>query len=243
MADQQLIVTELKRSLRERGLTYADVASKLGLSLASVKRLFSTRDFSLDRVDQICELLGCGLREILDRAHERAAPSNPLTLAQERELVADPKLLFVTWLVVNRTSFDEIVRLYRFTERETLGYLLRLDRLRIIELQPANRVRLLVSRRFSWRPGGPVQRYIHERLLREFLESHFTASPEEFYFHGGPVSEATLTRLQRVLQNTARECAEVIESDRSAPESRRGVAYVLALRPWNYSGFAQYERL
>jgi len=242
MADQLLIVSELKRVLRERGLTYADVASKLGLSLASIKRLFSTGDFSLARIDQICELVGSGLREILERAHERGAPSNALTLAQERELVADPKLLLITWLVVNRTSFEDIVRLYRFTAREALGYLLRLDRLKIIELQPANRVRLLVSRRFSWRPGGPVQRYIHEKLLREFLASHFTGSQEEFFFHGGAVSDAALARLQRVLQNAARECADVIEGDRSAPEARRGAAYALALRPWNYSGFAQYER-
>jgi transcriptional regulator with XRE-family HTH domain len=242
MADQALIVSELKRSLRERGLTYAAVASKLGLSLASVKRLFSSGDFSLARIDQICELLGTGLREILERADERTAPANPLTLAQEQQLVSDPKLLLITWLVVNRTSFEEIVRLYRFTERETLGYLLRLDRLKVIELQPGNRVRLLVSRRFSWRPGGPVQRYIHEKLLREFLGSHFTGSHEEFFFHGGTASDAALVRLQRVLQNAARECAEIIEGDRAAPDARRGLAYVLALRPWNYSGFAQYER-
>jgi AcrR family transcriptional regulator len=242
MSDQALIVSELKRALRERGLTYADVATKLGLSLASVKRLFSTGDFSLARVDQICELTGSRLRDLLERAEERAAPSNSLTLAQEQELVSDPKLLLITWLVVNRTGFEDIVRLYRFTEREALGYLIRLDRLKVIELQPGNRVRLLVSRRFSWRPGGPVQRYIHDKLLREFLAGHFTGPQEEFFFHGGPVSGATLSRLQRVLQNAARECAEVIEGDRAPAGERRGAAYVLALRPWNYSGFAQYER-
>jgi AcrR family transcriptional regulator len=132
MSDQTLIVSELKRALRERGLTYADVASRLDLSLASVKRLFSTGDFSLARVDQICELAGTGLRELMERAHERTAPSNPLTLAQEQELVSDPKLLFITWLVVNRTTLEDIVRLYRFTEREALGYLIRLDRLKVI---------------------------------------------------------------------------------------------------------------
>jgi hypothetical protein len=103
-------------------------------------------------------------------------------------------------------------------------------------------VRLLVSRRFTWQPGGPVQRYIHDKLLREFLSSHFTGPHEEFFFHGGPVSGAALVRLRRVLQNAARECAEVIEADRAAPDERRGAAYALALRPWNYSGFAQYER-
>jgi AcrR family transcriptional regulator len=242
MGDRVLIVSELKRALRERSLTYADVASKLGLSLASVKRLFSSGDFSLARIDEICDLMGTGFGELLARAHDRTAPSNPLSLAQEQELVSDPKLLFITWLVVNRTTLEDIVRLYRFTEREALGHLIRLDRLKIIQLQPGNRVRLLVSRRFSWRPGGPVQRYIHERLLREFLGSKFTGPQEEFFFHGGPVSPPALLRLQRVLQNAARECAEVIEADHTTPEEGRGVAYVLALRPWNYSGFAQYER-
>ena len=40
MAERALIVMELKRTLREQNLTYADVARKLELSLATVKRLF-----------------------------------------------------------------------------------------------------------------------------------------------------------------------------------------------------------
>jgi hypothetical protein len=40
MADKNLIVAELKRALRERQLTYAAVARKLSLSVASVKRIF-----------------------------------------------------------------------------------------------------------------------------------------------------------------------------------------------------------
>src|SRR5579862_2331380 len=133
MADQARIVAELKQALREKGLTYASVATKLGLSVASVKRLFSSGDFSLQRVDQICELLGMSLWEILERAQERTAPSNPLTLTQEQEIVSDPKLFLVAWLVLNRTQFDEIVRSYRFTQSELQRYLIKLDRLKVIE--------------------------------------------------------------------------------------------------------------
>jgi len=92
----------------------------------------------------------------------------------------------------------------KFPEREVLRLFYKLDQLKVIELQPGNRVRLLVSRHFSWRAGGPVQRYIHHKLLREFTSSHFVGSQEEFFFHGA--------------------------------------AFVLALRPWNYSGFKQFER-
>ncbi len=242
MAEQALIVAELKRALRERDLTYADVARKLEVSVATVKRLFSTGDFSLQRVDVICELMGVTLRELLERAEERAEPANQLTHAQEQEIVADSRLLFVTWLVVNRVQFEDIVRQYHFTDRELLKYFIRLDRLKVIELQPGNRARLLVSRRFSWRVGGPVQKYIHNKMLREFFASAFAGANEEFFFHGGAVSEKTLGELKRALRNASRECVEIVESDRGAWDSRHGTAFVLAVRPWKYSGFAQFDR-
>ena len=242
MAERTVMVAELKRALRERGLTYHAVARHLDLSLASVKRLFARGDFSLQRFERVCELAELGMRELLERAEEHSAPTKQLTLTQEREIVADARLFLVTWLVLNRTPFEEIIRWYRFTERELLRYFIRLDRLKVIELQPSNRVRLLVSRRFSWRPGGPVQRYLHQKLLREFLASHFVGTQEEFFFHGAPVAREVLAQLKRVQQNAARECMELIEKDRSPHQERIGSAFVLALRPWAYSGFAQFER-
>jgi len=241
MAEQALIVAELKRALRERGLTYAAVAKKLSLSVASVKRLFSGGDLSLKRVDQICELLETGLAEILAQARDRPA-ANQLTLAQEQQIVSDPKLFLIAWLVLNRAPLEDIVRSYKFTEREVLRLFYKLDQLKVIELQPGNRARLLVSRHFSWRTGGPVQRYIHQKLLREFTSSHFVGSQDEFFFHGGEVSDAALSELKLVLRNTARQCAEIIERDRGPREHRHGAAFVLALRPWKYSGFRQFER-
>jgi AcrR family transcriptional regulator len=242
MAQKAQIVAELKQALRATGHTYADVAKALDLSVASVKRLFSTEDLSLRRVDQICDLIGLTLREILDRAADRPNPTNQLTAAQESELIADPKLLFMTWLVLIRTPFEEMVQGYKFTEREALQYLIRLDRLKVIELQPGNRVRLLVSRHFSWRTGGPVQKYIHQKLLREFFASAFAGPLEEFFFHGGRVSDEALAQIKRALRAASRECAEIIERDRTTTQRRNGAAFVLALRPWNYSGFAQFDR-
>lgn len=90
--------------------------------------------------------------------------------------------------------------------------------------------------------GGPVQRLIHDKLLREFTSSHFVGPHEEFCFHGGEVSEAGFNDLKRMLQNAARQCAEVIERDRGPRVNRNGAAFVLALRQWNYSGFRQFER-
>jgi hypothetical protein len=242
MSMQMEIVAELKRSLREGGHTYAAAATQLGLSVASVKRLFSSGDLSLQRVDQICELMGVELATIVERALEHRSPQNQLTLAQEREITADPKLFMLTWLILGRTPYEEIMRSFRFTTAEVQRYLIKLDRLKVIELQPGNRVRILVNRRFSWIRGGPVQRYIHTRLLKEFLTSDFAQGSDEFFFHGDSVTEAGLLQLRRVLQSAARECMEILDRDRQAPQERHGAAFVLALRPWEYSGFLEWRQ-
>jgi transcriptional regulator with XRE-family HTH domain len=243
MSQRTQIVTELKRILRERRLTYAVVAKKLDLSEASVKRWFSTGDFSLERIDRICELAGIEMAELIDSMREHAHPTNQLTLAQEQEVVADPKLFLITWLVLNRWQYAEIVKHYKFNEREALRYFLKLDRLKIIELQPHNKAKLLVSRHFTWRTGGPVQNYIHQKLLREFIDTRFLEARDEFFFHGGVVSEVGLAQLRELLQQSARECVNIMERDRGLPTTRRGgAAYVIALRPWQYSGFAQFLR-
>ena len=243
MAQRTQIVAELKRALRGRGITYAHVAKHLGLSEASVKRLFAAGDFSLERLDLICELAGLEMSELVEQMREQASPVNQLTLAQEQEVVADSKLFLMTWLVLNRWQLDDIVRTYDFTQREALRYLIKLDRLRIIELQPGNRTRVLVSRHFAWRPGGPVHNYIHQKLIKEFLATHFHGSRDEFIFHGGVVSAAAFTQIKRTLQSAVRECTEVMDRDRAVPlADRSGAAFLVALRPWQFSGFSEFIR-
>lgn len=243
MAQTLAIVTELKRTLKERGLTYADVARRLKLSQASVKRLFSTADFSLERVDEICELLGFEISELVASMAERQVPVTRLTLAQEREIVADPRLLLMTWLVLHRWRLEEITQFFRFTDRELQRCLIRLDRLGIIELQPGNRARLRITRNVSWHPGGPMQKYLHQRPLKEFFESDFSDPRSELRFFGSVMSDSTFAQIRKAIQHTIKECNELADRDRSLPLSERtGGAYVFALRPWHYSGFDQFRK-
>jgi transcriptional regulator with XRE-family HTH domain len=60
----------LKRILKGRGITYAAVATGLGLSQASVKRMFSRREFTLQRLEDVCRIAGVDFAEL---AHEANA--------------------------------------------------------------------------------------------------------------------------------------------------------------------------
>jgi DNA-binding Xre family transcriptional regulator len=243
MAQQQQILAELKLLLRERGWTYADVAPRLGLSEASIKRLFSRGGFTLERLDALCEQLGLKMSDLFERLAQRERPASCLTHAQELEIVSDPKLFLVTYFVLNRWSAAEILARFKLTGQELERYLIRLDRLKLIELQPGNRTRLKVTATVAWRPGGPVQRYVRRRLLSEFFASDFAQPQAEFTMYGVILSDGALARVKRVLQNTLRDCQDISTQDAAMPlDARNGAAIVLALRPWSYSGFDELRR-
>ena len=51
------VVDTLKQELRRQSITYRQVADALNLSEASIKRIFSEKSFTLERVEAICNLL------------------------------------------------------------------------------------------------------------------------------------------------------------------------------------------
>lgn len=171
----------IKRQLKIRGLSYRDVASALKVSEPSVKRLFANGRFTVDRLAQLSKLLGLTLAELVQEAADSEPRLKTLSPAQENELVSDLKLLLVTVCALNHWTLDNIVDTYRLSQAECLQSLLRLDRLRLIDLLPGDRVRINVARDFDWLPGGPIRHFFKAQGKLIFSTTpfprHLTAMP------------------------------------------------------------------
>ncbi len=237
------LLHELKLALRARRVRYREVARELRLSEASVKRLFSRGGFTLERLERCAELADVTLADLMERMQRRAGEPARLTRAQEQEIVRDPKLFLLTWLLVNHWSLAAVASTFRFDAAELQRLLIRLDRLRIIELQPGNRSRLLVNNNLAWLPGGPILRHVQRSLLPEYLQADFGHRYAEFRLLGTTLSEGAMLRVQKLLLNCQRDCLEIAAADARLPQTQRyGAALLLAFRPWQYSGFSRYLR-
>jgi transcriptional regulator with XRE-family HTH domain len=237
------LVTALKRLLKARGLTYAMLAGRLGLSEAAVKRMFSQQSIRLERLEQICEVLGVGLAELAGEARLPMPPLAELSLAQEQALVDEPALFLALYLSINRWSQDEVMARYHFTLPQWTALLVRLDRLGIIELLPGNRVRVLTARNFRWRKDGPMQRYFQRKLLPEFFDSQFARAEERLVLLSGMVSHRSAEKIRERLDAAAEEFDLLLAQDAGRPASEReGVSLVLALRPWSLGIFKDLRR-
>ena len=65
MVQTAQLISVLKQFLKRHGFSYRDVARRLNLSEASVKRLFSDHHFSLSRLDNVCQMMGMEISPFL----------------------------------------------------------------------------------------------------------------------------------------------------------------------------------
>lgn len=237
------LVDALKRLLKAQGLTYAALALRLGLSEPTVKRMFSRRRLTLERLEQICGVLHIGLAELAEESQRGAPPLAELSAAQEQALVEDPALLLALYLVLNRWTQAEAMGRYRFSEAEWTLLLTRLDRLGIIELQPGNRARTRTARNFRWRREGPMQCFFQQQLLPEYFGRGFEGERERLLLLSGMVSKGSALQLQRRLEEVAAEFDRLMAQDAALPAAQRvGLSLVLAQRPWSLSLFSDFRR-
>ena len=233
MAQTKALVAALKQVLRSRSITYAQLARRLGLSEASVKRVFANQRFTLDRLDKICGVLGIEVTDLAKMVDHEAERVTQLTLEQEREIVADPKLMLVAVHALNHWTLEEIVERYTISKTECIRVLVHLDRLRIIDLLPNNRIRVIVGRNFSWRPNGPLQQYFREQLEANFFGSRFDGAGEHLAFVSGMLSRNSNAVIQQRMRRLEAEFTELHNQDARLPlDDRFGTSVLVAMRPW-----------
>lgn len=226
------LVDTLKRLLKARGITYGELAARIDMSEASVKRMFSQKNFTLQRLDQILSASGIEFDE-LSAAQNGPALISHLTMAQEREIIGDPRLLVVAVSAMNHIGFDDIVMYYNMSEVEVTKYLLRLDKIGFLELLPNNRVKLLIARTFSWIANGPIQSYFRHEAAGDYLDSRFDGEDEVLRLVNVMLSKQSCGALLERLKQVAAEFAQQHQHEIRLPlEQRHAISFIVAARPW-----------
>ena len=236
MAARSRFVDALKKSVRARGLTYAELARRIGLSEASVKRMFSRGSFTLARIEQILRALELEIYDVARMSRGESRAPAELALEQEAVLARDERLLSVFWLLLNDWRFEEILQQFSISRSGLTLAFARLARAGLIEWGPGERARLRLPRDFQWRAGGPVKRAYGARVMAEFLKGRFDGPLEMLRFEAKELSGESAAVVRRKLERLAAEFNELAEMDASLPARRRTAAAILvALRPWEFS--------
>lgn len=230
------LLRTLKKCLKAKGINYRDLAKALNLSEASIKRLFSEQSFSLHRLEEVCRFLEMSIYDLARMT--RLTPDNEttrLTLEQEEGLAGDlPALTYFYLLLTGRTA-EKIAQEFALTDSQQNTLLVRLSRLKLVELYPNNSGRLLTHRRIDWRRDGPIRKQYQRQFQQAFFDAPFGAKDESFRFLTGELSEASISVLERKLDRLERDVEELTDLDIHVPSSKKkAYGLMIGLRPWTF---------
>lgn len=243
MAQTDQLIGTLKRELRKRHVTYRQIADHLELSEASIKRMFATGQFTLERIDSICALIDWDWIDLAEATKSSEEKLDDLTEDQEREIAKDVELLLVAVSVINGFSFQNMIDHYAFTEAQLIQKLAKLDRLKLIELLPGNRIKLKISPNFRWNPNGPIQSYFLKKVVQEFFNTQFAGPEEKLIVVNSLLSDAAHQSIRQKMDKLAADMSQIMQNEAALPtKGRKGNTLVLALRHWRYGEFEARSR-
>ncbi len=244
MSSTHALLILIKAELKAQSISYGQLAQALGLSESSVKRMFAAGgEMPLSRIDEICRVLRCDFAELSRRLVEAQPLRRELTLAQERAVVADSKLLLMAICCLSQWTAEQITAHYVLSEAEVTRYLVQLDRLGIIELRPLNRYKLQVAKTFRWRPQGPVMQYFREEVMQDFYAGGFDGEGELLMLVHGQLAPAKARELNERLQRVAEDFARQHLLDQKLPEAeKRQYTLLMGMRGWLFERFRHLQR-
>lgn len=243
MSSPEQVLTVLRAELRAAGITYKALAEKIGMSESSVKRMFGQKDMALSRLEQICKASGIPMEDVLRRAADARPHADTLTAAQEKSLMANPRLLLMAICCLGHWTLDQVIETYSLTEPECIVLMAELDRLGLIELKAGNRYSLRVSNAFRWIADGPVQQYVREHVVGDYFGGRFDAPGETLLCLPARLSQGSAQEALQKIQVLAGDLARLHQNDRRLDSNERdGFTLLLGFRSWEFGAFTALRR-
>lgn len=243
MANSTQLVTAIKLALRQQGISYRALAKALALSESAIKQMFASGNMSLKRVDAICSVLKLDLTDLIGSINEAETKIERLSYPFEKELVDDLRLLLVAYCVVNHWPMAAIVERYKISSTECIQYLAKLDRMKLIELLPGNRIRPLTKHNFKWINNGPIEKFFRTQVQSEFLASHFSGNDSIRVVNSANLTVQARQQLIERIKMIERLFEDISQQEKKRdPLDKQGTTMVLAIRPWEFTAFVTLQR-
>ncbi|NMM46618.1 helix-turn-helix transcriptional regulator [Rhodospirillaceae bacterium KN72] len=180
-----LVFDALKRTLRAKGITYAELADRLGVSEPTVKRIFHEKDCKLGRLSEICDAIGVELDSIFATIGNRPVPGARLSRDVEWKLAEQPALLDVLILLTEKFTPDGILQASGISPASLFLYFRDLEKLGLVECGRGLTVRLTVDLPIQWDLGGPLKPHIQKinQAFTGWVIDRTQVAPDDAYFN------------------------------------------------------------
>ena len=231
---EKILIDQLKKQMKSKGITYNQIAKALDISLSTVKRDFALKNLSLSRFLSICEITNISLKD-LSQSIEVSQPKTHI-LTDEQEAFFAKNINYWAYFdqLLSRRSPSFLSQKYKITKNQEVKYLKKLDALKLIEWGPGNKVKILVED-VSWNENGKLREKFLEINERQFLGSRFKGESELYSFFVEDIPKSAIPRVIQEMKKVENLIELEHQMGKYTKEKRKSCGVMFALRPWNFN--------
>ncbi len=165
----------IRQVMKSRQITYVDLASRLDVSEATIKRLFSDRDCKVSRLLEICDELDISITDVVDNAKRPNPEQNLFPRSVEVALANTPSLFHFYILLLDAVPVASIMKYYDLTRSDIFLYSRDLERLGLTEKEANGQIKLKTNFPVRFRHRGPLHRMLKQKnmdFLSDIMDRH-----------------------------------------------------------------------
>jgi len=181
IADQYpLLIKALKKVLKLKGLSYKNLAEQIGMTESGVKKIFGSKDCSFGRLNQICNVLGVSLGDLIQERDGSDTENVSYTMEQQQYFLKNPECLNFYWkLIFERLTVEQIQESESLSDALVFQYLKKLDELKLLILETGGKVHVPKIRRIGSFGKGPLIDKIYKEWSVDFVKEVSAAHEQE----------------------------------------------------------------
>ncbi len=161
-SEKSLLFAALRAVLKERKVTYKDLAERTGTSESSIKRIFSIEECSLTRLTNLLGAVDIALMDLMEYASHRRVDVTAFTLETEAFFAESLDYFFIYRKLFHHRSVAEVTRRENLTRPQMTKFLRKLDELSIIKWLPEDRIQFLHAEYLKFRDDGPLKAAVYK---------------------------------------------------------------------------------
>lgn len=171
-SDLKFIRSFIKKQLRLKKWNYRKLAESLDVSEATVKRWLSQSDLSVTQLIQIGRVLDFNLIELTQAEFSDPKQFGFYSLSQENFLSHNPLAFYIFIKLAFGFSIKEVMKITSLTESELRKNLRSLEKVKLLELWPGDKIRLRLNGPYRIRPESEFAKKV-SRKLKDVIMQHF----------------------------------------------------------------------
>jgi transcriptional regulator with XRE-family HTH domain len=226
------IFDALRSHLKNRGISYSDLAFGLNVAEGTIKRIFTKNDCSTERLDEIAQFLDIHLVDLFQKTPPNKHLIDQLSHENEELLVRDKKLLMLAVCVMDFWPFKDMLRYLTIPRDECITLLKELERMGFIEMNEKFNYRLLLTRNFSWLSNGPIMRFV-KSMSHDYFDHAFDAPGDYLKIINVRISPYVRNMLKGKLDEVLQQYIDQVGLDAHLPlDERPPLSICIAARSW-----------